>query len=121
MEEAEDGVEIKLVDGRKLWYLYGVLHRDGGPAVEGTGGEQHWYQFGKHHREGGPAIVRHDGSKEWLRDGKHHREDGPATEGPLSTPRYYLNGEEWYDGPSVIARRKAEKARALKPKPAFKP
>lgn len=117
-----DGVEIKVEsDGTKQWLRYGVLHRDDGPAVERPDGETRWYQFGKEHREGGPAIERADGSKEWLRHGKHHREDGPATESRLNTPRWYLNGEDWPDGPSVVARRKAEQARALKMAQSFKP
>ncbi len=121
MTEEEDGVEVKVQDdGTVLFFLYGVLHRDHGPAVIGPGGEKRWYQFGKEHREDGPAIERADGSKEWFRHGKHHREDGPATESRYTTPRWYLNGEDWPDGPSVVARRKAEKARALKMKP-FKP
>jgi len=40
---------------------------------------------------------------------------------PLVTPRWYLNGEDWPDGPSVVARRKAEKARAMKMTPSPKP
>ncbi|HEV2175166.1 MAG TPA: hypothetical protein VGT24_04895 [Candidatus Acidoferrales bacterium] len=120
--EEDDGVEIKVrADGTKLWLLYGVLHRDDGPAAESPDGDRRWYQYGRLHREDGPAIERPDGSKEWFREGKHHREDGPATEGRYTTPRWYLNGEDWPDGPSVVARQKAEKARALKMTPSQKP
>jgi hypothetical protein len=122
MAEEDDGVEIKVEpDGTALFFLYGVLHRDNGPAVIRPEGDKRWYQFGKLHRDDGPAIIRPDGSKEWFRYGKHHREDGPATESQLGTPRWYLNGEDWPDGPSVVARQKAEKARALKAKPSIKP
>ena len=122
MTEEEDGEEIKfLADGTVQFYLYGVLHRDHGPAVMRPDGEKRWYQYGKEHREDGPAIERADGSKEWLRHGKHHREDGPAATAPHTTPSWYLNGEDWPDGPSVVARQKAEKARALKTTPTIKP
>jgi hypothetical protein len=118
----EDEPEIKVEsDGTKLWYLYGVLHRDDGPAVQRPDGDKRWYQYGQLHREDGPAIERPDGSKEWLRYGKHHREDGPATVSRNGSERWYLNGEDWPNGPTVVARRKAEKARALKMKPAMKP
>lgn len=116
--DEDDGVEIKeQPDGTILFYRYGVLHRDGGPAVVGPYGEERWYRFGKEHREDGPAIVRADGSKEWLRDGKHHREDGPAVERADGSGRWYLNGEDWSDGPAIVARRKAEKFRAMKSNP----
>jgi hypothetical protein len=122
MAEEEDGVEIKVEpDGTALFFRYGVLHRDHGPAVMRPNGENWWYQFGKEHREDGPAIVRADGSKEWLRNGKHHREDGPAVEGANGSNRWYLNGETWDDGPSVVARRKADKARAMKMAPTPRP
>jgi hypothetical protein len=121
MTEAEDGIEIKVqADGTKLWLLYGVLHRDDGPAAESPDGDKRWYQYGKLHREDGPAIERPDGSKEWFRDGKVHREDGPATIAADGSKRWYLNGEPWHDGASIVARQKAEKARALKMK-LFKP
>lgn len=122
MAEDQDGVERRVErDGRVLWYRYGVLHRDNGPAVEYPSGEQWWFQFGKEHREDGPAIIRPDGSKEWFRDGKCHREDGPAVERLDGTQRWYLNGELWEDGPSVIARQRAEKARAVKSASMLKP
>ncbi len=122
MTEEEDGVEIKVQsDGAKHWYLYGVLHRDDGPAVERPGGEKWWFQYGKVHREDGPAIERANGSKQWFRHGKCHRTDGPALECADGSKEYWLNGERWDDGASVLARQKAEKARALKVKPSPKP
>ena len=120
-ETEDDGVEIIVKpDGSILWYRYGVLHRDGGPAVirPALGGiEFWWYQFGKEHRDDGPAIIRADGSTQWFRDGKCHREDGPAVERADGSKDYWLNGESWSDGPSVIARRKAEQFQAKKNKP----
>ena len=81
-EEYEDGVERRVErDGRVVWLLYGILHRDGGPAVQGPNGEQ------------------------------RHREDGPASQGAGGSQSWYLNGETWNDGPSIVARQRAERAR----------
>jgi hypothetical protein len=64
MTKGKDGVEIEIQsDGAKHWYFHGVLHRDGGSAVERPPGEKYWFQFGKDHREDGPAIERADGTK----------------------------------------------------------
>ena len=94
MTKEKDGVEIKIQpDGAKHWYFHGVLHRDDGPAVERPHGEKWWFQFGKQHREDGPAVEYDDGR----------------------TNEYWLNGEKWEDVASIIARRKAEKARPKKP------
>ena len=45
------------------------------------------------HREDGPAFEGSNGSKEWRIDGKLHREDGPAVEWRDGTVNWYLNGE----------------------------
>ena len=111
MTKEKDGVEIKLgKDGATFWYLHGVIHRDDGPAVVRPNGDKWWYQYGKQDREDGPAIEYADGSKQWFRDGLCHREDGPAFEGADGRKDYYLNGEQWGDGASIIARRKAGKS-----------
>ena len=52
-------------DGTKIWRLNGVLHRDGGPALEFRNGTKEWWNHGKIHRIGGPAIEHADGTKEW--------------------------------------------------------
>jgi len=58
--------EVKIYDdGTKEWYLNGELHREDGPAVEGSYGNKSWYLNGKRHREDGPAIEYSDGYKEW--------------------------------------------------------
>ena len=63
-EEEDDGVEIKVEpDGTALYFRYGVLHRDHGPAVIRPEGDLRWYQFGKEHRDDGPAIIYADGTK----------------------------------------------------------
>ena len=55
------------------WYLNGKIHREGGPAVEGTavGGGKFWYWFkeGHLHREDGPAIEYSNGTKVWYLKG----------------------------------------------------
>ena len=47
------------------------------------------------HREDGPAFEGSNGSKEWRINGKTHREDGPAIEWREgSVASWYLNGEK---------------------------
>ncbi len=112
--EDEDGIERRVkADGTALWYRYGVLHRDDGPAMEYPSGEKRWLQFGELHREDGPAIIRPNGSTQWFRDGVCHREDGPAIERADGTKEWWLNGEHWWDGASILAQQRAEKARAM--------
>lgn len=60
----DDGLHINEA-GTKYWYLNGLLHREGGPAVEFTSGDKFYYFHGKRHREDGPAIEGAAGSKRW--------------------------------------------------------
>jgi hypothetical protein len=62
-------------DGDKCWYLNGSMHREDGPAIEGTDGHKEWYLDGVRHREDGPAIELADGSKEWWLNGKRVTEE----------------------------------------------
>jgi hypothetical protein len=80
--------------GTKSWFLNGKLHREDGPAVEGSDGDKYWCLNGKYHREDGPAIEWSDGYKAWYLDGKRHREDGPAVEDYDGSKCWFLNGEE---------------------------
>lgn len=80
---------VKFADGRKQWYLNGILHRVDGPAVDRADGNKYWYLNGKYHREDGPAVEGVNGYKSWWLNGEHHRVDGPAIE--------YSNGlKEWW-------------------------
>ena len=81
-------------NGDKQWYLYGILHREDGPAVEGANGDKEWWLNGKRHREDGPAFEYADGYKEWYLDGELHREDGPAVEKANGEKEWWLNNEE---------------------------
>ena len=63
------------VTGTKEWYLNGDLHREDGPAIEGTYGTKHWYLNGKRHREDGPAIEYADGDKSWYLNGVQYTEE----------------------------------------------
>ena len=57
---------VKFYDiGTKEWWLNGKLHREDGPAVEGSDGSKFWYLDGKLHREDGPAVEYASGSKWW--------------------------------------------------------
>lgn len=50
--------------------VYGVLHREDGPAVVKEDGTQEWWVAGKRHREDGPAIIYPDGTEENWEHGK---------------------------------------------------
>jgi len=63
------------VTGTKEWYLNGDLHREDGPAIEGTYGTKHWYINGKRHREDGPAVEYADGDKSWYLNGVQYTEE----------------------------------------------
>lgn len=64
--------------GETQWYREGLLHRQGGPAVERADGSEDWYQEGALHRDGGPALRLSDGTQIWVKGGQLHRRDGPA-------------------------------------------
>jgi hypothetical protein len=61
---------VEDADGKKCWYLNGLLHRVDGPAVEYADGTKCWYLNGKRHRTDGPAIEYADGPKYWYLNGK---------------------------------------------------
>jgi len=88
----EDGPAVEGTDGRKEWYRNGLLHRDDGPAIERENGDKAWYRNGLLHREDGPVIERANGSKEWYRNGLFHREYGPAVEGANGRKEWWRNG-----------------------------
>lgn len=50
----------------RVWAEYGMLHREGGPAVEYTNGSRYWYNYDKLHRLGGPAIEAANGDRYWF-------------------------------------------------------
>jgi hypothetical protein len=55
-------------NGSKFYYkdkAMTILHREDGPAFEGSNGSKEWRINGKLHREDGPAIVWWDGTKSW--------------------------------------------------------
>ena len=118
------GVVIEHPSGTRQWWVDGVLHRDGAPAIEGHDVHK-WYQNGKCHREDGPAVEkcgtkewrlrgqlhradgpareRFDGWKEWFVSGKRHRDAAPAVMGPDGYESWYRSGKKHRgDGPAVV-------------------
>jgi len=58
--------------GSKFYYKdksMKILHREDGPAYEGSCGHKAWFINGKLHREDGPAFEWNDGIKEWYLNG----------------------------------------------------
>ncbi len=70
-EPAIDSAEVR------GWFVDGVCHREGAPALEWGEGYWAWFQHGKIHRVGGPALNWEE-TEDWWTDGRLHREDGPA-------------------------------------------
>ena len=79
---------------RRYYNSAGVLHRNGGPAIESPNRLNYWFQNGQLHREDGPAIVDAGHSKVWIQNGRRHRTDGPAVEYTNGRKMWYINGEE---------------------------
>ena len=98
-----DGPAIEVLDGTKMWYQHGLLHRsDDLPALEQSCGSKGWWLCGKLHRDNDlPAIKWSDGTRMWHRYGKLHRDnDLPAYEGKDGTKKWYQNGLLHRDGDS---------------------
>ena len=98
----------------KMWYKYGLKHRDGDkpahfsatikyyknghkhrdgdlPAVICPDMSMHWYRNGTRHRDGDqPAIVYTSGVKYWYWNGFKHRVGGPAITGIFGYDVYML-------------------------------
>jgi hypothetical protein len=63
-----DGPAVTTPMGYKAWYVDGLRHRVGGPAIDFDGFTA-WYENGKAHRVDGPAKEFSDGSKQWWENG----------------------------------------------------
>jgi hypothetical protein len=61
-------------------------------------GEIRWYLNGVHHRVGGPAVVQQVGQlgerSIWMIHGEYHREDGPAIEWDTGKKEWWLTGRK---------------------------
>ena len=69
-------IEIEVNNTRTTsWYKNGLLHREGGPAVEWPNGLKAWWQNGEFHRSCGPAIEWPDGEREWWINGRLLNQD----------------------------------------------
>ena len=87
-------VELQLfMDGSKIWYCDGNIHRNNGHAGTYSNGSQFWAYHGLLHRSNGPAIVdlARNISSYWA-NGKCHRLDGPARTLADGSVEYWVNG-----------------------------
>lgn len=91
----EDGPAVERPDMEE-WFLFGLRHRDNGPAIMWKDGSQSWYKHGKIHRLDGPAMIHANGANVWYVDGMCHRTDGPAIEHPAGGGHdsFYLFGKK---------------------------
>ncbi len=102
----EDGPAIIKTDGSYAWFFHGVIHRNGGPAIESIlpnnlselytknnikhqTKKTEWFNQGFKHRIDGPAVEDYNGDTFWYLFGELHREDGPAVE-------YHDGKQEWF-------------------------
>lgn len=77
----EDAPAVELVNGTKIYYNNGLIHRDGGPAIVKAGGEERYYFQGKLHSPNSatPAIQLSCGTECYFKHGAWHRDgDLPA-------------------------------------------
>lgn len=63
----------------RVWCVDGLIHRDGGPAIEnyGTSDRREYWCAGRRHHATEPAVTE-CGSKTWYYHGLIHRENKPA-------------------------------------------
>lgn len=98
----DGGPAIEYADGTKYWYQHGLQHRVDGPALERPDGSKAWCQCDQLHRDDGPAVEYADGTKFWYQHDQLHRVDGPALEGADGTKLWYQHGKlHRDDGPAV--------------------
>jgi hypothetical protein len=97
-----DGLNVGS-DGTRRWYRDGLLHREGGPAVEEETGRHEWWLNGQRARhDDGPTVIRDDGTQLWLTTADEvHRDGGPAVIRPDGSTQWFCHGKEHrLDGPS---------------------
>lgn len=104
--------------GTGFWHNRGVLHREGGPAVDGRH-LQMWYRQGKIHRDGDePAIYEDNGRRVmYYKNDLPHRVFGPAVielSGAHKLETYYIHGQkypdrEFWERDAVLLRSKEQK------------
>jgi hypothetical protein len=110
-----DGPALIQPTGEEAWFLFGLRHREDGPAIYSSDGKfKSYYVHGRCHRKDGPALIASnnktliyndnrlcylqgtnsnflDGSEYWYQDNCLHREDGPAIL-TATKERYFLKG-----------------------------
>lgn len=78
-------------DGNDCIYTCTLSNTTGPAIVNKQANTETWYLDGVIHRDGGPAIIKPIGSF-WLQNGIYHRSDGPAIELANGQKDYYLDG-----------------------------
>lgn len=75
----------------EIWYIHGVMHRDGGPAYT----HKHnmvWYNHGVLHRLDGPAVIEGGGPKQYWINGCKMSEKEYKKQIKSMTKRGKING-----------------------------
>lgn len=93
---------VKSIDGVR-YYVNGIQHRDGNPAVIFKNGRTEYWQNGSLCRDNGPVIIREDGVQEWNFNELKHRSNGPAVIHPDGTEEWWwYNKRHRHGGPAII-------------------
>lgn len=64
----DNGAAVTTSSGYKAYYINGLRHRVGGPAIEFEDFKV-YYENGKRHRLDGPAIIYSNGNEEYWENG----------------------------------------------------
>ena len=79
-------------NGDTTWRMRGKLHREDGPALEGTDGYKAWCMYGKLHRLNGPAVEFANGETSWYLNGVYcqYHEYLPPVREQISDEEYLV-------------------------------
>ena len=97
-------VETKI--NGKIWFKFGLVHRDNDQPAYIDDNEQVWWKFGQIHRDNDlPANITANGDKYWFKNYKIHRDnDLPASISADDDKFWYQNGNLHRDNdlPAII-------------------
>lgn len=79
-------------NGLQRWYVFGLLHREDGPAAIYPNGTLMYYINGLRHRVGEPAVIYPNGLKQYYEKDVLHRVDGPAEIMSNGKFNWYIKG-----------------------------
>jgi hypothetical protein len=80
-------------NGLKIWYRYGLCHRDDDKPGVTHPEYQSWYSYGCLHRDGDmPAVIYSSGNRSWYKNGYLHRDNDLPASIINNSKHWYVNG-----------------------------